>query len=104
MSADNWAMCPRCTAIATAKFEARDAAIQATYGTVPVNEFDAARNALADDRAAFDRRHATFREDYEIYGAETGVVTVSYSGSCTECRLELSFTEQHPIPDWKEDR
>lgn len=101
MSADNWAKCPRCTTVATAKFEAREAAIQATYGVAPVDEFDAARRTLANDRAAFEHSAPTFREDYEIYGAETGVVTVSYGGSCTECGLELSFTEQHPIPDWK---
>lgn len=101
MSADNWAQCPRCTAEASAKFEAREVAIQATYGVAPVDEFDAARQSLADDRTAFERRYPTFREDYEICGAETGVITVSYSGHCKECGLELSFKEEHPIPDWK---
>jgi hypothetical protein len=65
---------------------------------VPVDEFDKARQSLADDRSQFERRTPTFREDYEIYGAETGTVTVSYSGECTECHLKLSFTEDHPIP------
>jgi len=39
----------------------------------------------------------SFREDYEIYGADEGTVTVSYSGSCTKCRLSLSFEDDHPI-------
>lgn len=101
MSADNWAKCPRCSAVATAEFQAREVAIQASYGVVPVGEFDAARQALEDDRAAFGQREETFREDYGIHGAETGVVTVSYGGGCSKCGLELSFTEEHPIPDWK---
>jgi hypothetical protein len=101
MSADNWAQCPRCTSAGTAKLQAREAAIQASYGVVPVADFDDARRALEADKAAFERRAPTFREDYEIYGADTGVVKVGYSGSCGECGLQLDFTEEHPIPDWK---
>ena len=39
-----------------------------------------------------------FREDYEFYGAETGVVTVVYSGRCVECGYGVSFEDQVPIP------
>lgn len=100
MSADNWAQCPRCTAVRTAEFKARDAAIQASYGAVSVSEFDEARRALAADMAKFEDREPTFREDYEIYGAESGTVKVRYGGSCDDCGLSLSFDEEHPIPDW----
>jgi len=34
----------------------------------------------------------TFREDYEVYGAETGEVTASYSGRCSVCDVGLDFT------------
>lgn len=102
MSADNWAQCPRCISIGTAKLEERNAVIQSSYGIVPVADFDEARRTLEADRAAFERRDPTFREDYEIYGAETGTVTVSYSGFCSECGLKLKFTEDHPISEWKE--
>jgi hypothetical protein len=40
----------------------------------------------------------TFREDYEIYGAEDGTVTVTYSGSCQSCGLSLSFRDDREIP------
>ena len=43
-----------------------------------------------------------FREDYEIYGAETGTVTVSYHGECQRCGLKLVFESTHPIPDWQD--
>lgn len=101
MSADNWAQCPRCASSGTAKLQAREAAIQASYGVVPVADFDEARRALEAEKAAFERRTPTLREDYEIYGADTGVVTVSYSGHCGECGLRLNFNEEHPIPDWE---
>lgn len=39
-----------------------------------------------------------FREEYGIYGAETGTVTVEYSGECQRCGLVLKFTDLHPIP------
>ncbi len=98
MSADNWSQCPRCTATAQAELEARHAAIQSTYGKIPVAEFDAARQELADDRTAFERQDPTFREDYGFYGADTGVVTADYSGQCKKCGLKLVFTEEWPIP------
>lgn len=101
MSASNWARCPRCTERAEADFRARDAAIQASYGQVPVGEFDAARRALAADRSELERRHSTFREDYEIYGAEDGEVIVSYSGRCDTCGLRLDSRHAHPIPEWR---
>lgn len=100
MSASNWAQCPRCTVRGQLKLRARDAEIQASYGVVPVEDFDEARRALAADTAAFEKRHPTFREDYEIYGAETGSIKVSYGGSCTHCGLSLSFDHDHLIPDW----
>lgn len=43
-----------------------------------------------------------FREDYSIYGAETGTVTVEYRGECQRCGLVLEFTSEHPIPDWQD--
>jgi hypothetical protein len=67
----------------------------ASYGKVPAGEFDQARAAVEPVREA---DYATFREDYEIVGARTGVVTVAYSGSCATCGLALHFSEEKPIP------
>lgn len=66
MSADSWAVCPRCNA-----------------------------------RGDLGIRGSDFREDYGIYGAETGTVTVEYRGECQKCGLLLEFTAEHPIPDWQ---
>jgi hypothetical protein len=39
----------------------------------------------------------TFREDYEIYVAEDGVVRVSYSGHCERCGSGVDFKTEHPV-------
>jgi hypothetical protein len=88
MSADSWAICPRCVAQARAEYDKNVEAVMATYGKVPVEEFDAARAALV---APAMGDFQTFREDYEFYGAEAGEVEASYSGHCSKCGLGLDF-------------
>lgn len=95
MSASNWAVCPRCFSRARAAEAEQLAAVMATYGKVPVEEFDQARAAVTTPSP---EDFCTFREDYEIFGAKEGTVVVDYSGSCRQCGLELSFTDKHPLP------
>jgi hypothetical protein len=86
MSASNWARCPRCTARAKKKADVAVAAL--------------AEAGLDDGTFTVTGRtsEATFREDYEIYGAETGTVKVYYGGSCETCGLSLRFEHEHEIP------
>lgn len=98
MSASNWVQCPRCSARTVAALTARAAEVAAMYGNVPVDQFDAAREDLAARELRATKTEPTFREDYEIFGAADGVVTVQYSGSCRTCGLSLDFDEERPIP------
>lgn len=89
MSADNWAICPRCkrrhTEIANQYLaEANDA-----YDKVSREEWQAL--IYKAEGEAENEPSETLREDYEIYGAEYGEVIVSYSGHCNQCGLSLSF-------------
>ena len=68
------------------------------YGVTSIAVFDQAREELAAEREEMQKRRPTFREDYEFYGAETGMVTIEYSGSCTECGLTLQFQDKRVIP------
>lgn len=95
MSADNWADCPRCKVIREAALTERERAVENAYGKVPVAEFDAMRAEL--ERDANTLIDPTFREDYEIYGAEDGVVKVRYQGRCKDCGLSLKFEHDHPL-------
>lgn len=94
MSADNWAVCPRCLERAQLLVKQQEEKVMATYGKVPVGEFDASRAAI---RRPYATQFKTFREDWSVSGAEEGVVTVEYSGCCQNCGLGLEFTHKHEI-------
>lgn len=74
MSADNWAICPRC-----------------------LNE--AKINAGAFGYLLDPYKFQTFREDYEIYGAKDGIISVNYAGYCQVCNLSFSFKDERPFYD-----
>jgi len=105
MSADNWAVCPKCQHDREKKALDMEEAVVEAYGKVPVGEFDALRAAADQARAEADNAEdhnefRTFREDYEIYGAEGGEILVTYSGGCSNCRTSTKFTYAHPF--WPE--
>jgi hypothetical protein len=96
VSASNWVYCPRCVKRGQDRAAAQRAAVDATYGTVPAHEYLAAISAIP---LPVLPEYGTFREDYSISGAERGVVTVTYSGQCSQCSLSLDFTRDYVIPD-----
>ena len=96
MSADNWATCPRCEKRRTNELRESAAKVARAYGKVPVEEWDQMRKEQADAEQV--RPERTFREDYEFFGAEDGVVTASYRGNCMICGLTLEFEDRRVIP------
>lgn len=101
MSADNWAACLNCRKLALADIVAQEAALKDQYGKVSADEYQVMQIELADARRKFDRSEEpnSFREDYEIYGAESGTVVVSYSGHCVVCGFGLDFEVKREIPE-----
>lgn len=105
MSADNWAVCPRCLYEAKKRKAAAVEAAAALYGKVPAEEFDERRQAA--DAVDVDPEHfRTFREDYEQGVSDpTGAdpdraeYFVSYGGACSVCGLEHEF--KHETEFWK---
>jgi len=108
MSAKNWAVCPRCRARRQQTAQRLWDAAANAYGVVPRGEYERLYNAAAayalrelnDDRAA----NRTFREDYEITGADDGEVVINYSGWCTKCNLSLAIEHRHSllVEEWPE--
>lgn len=99
MSADNWAICPRCLARAQKSAADMTASAMDSYGKVSVKEFDERRrkaDAFAKD-ALDERQLTTFREDYEI-GLYQGAIHVTYDGACATCGLALEFRDIRPVP------
>lgn len=96
MGASNWAICPRCKGRREAEATALIRKADEAYGKVPRADW-----AELDRKARWEERQAlepTLREDHEIYGAETGTVTVSYGAHCETCGLKLEFKTQHQLP------
>lgn len=77
-----------------------EAEVTAAYGKVPVDEFDALRDAYAEKERLYvnpedHNEFRTFREDYEFYGADEGVVHVRYGGQCTKCGTGTTINQDH---------
>jgi len=98
MSANNWAVCPRCRARAEDEKAGQQAAVAEAYGKVPVEEFDALR-AEASKTVDLEGLR-TFREDWDL-GVFTGGddVEVHYTGGCTVCGLKAKVDTRHPLID-----
>jgi hypothetical protein len=93
VSASNWAICPRCLSRALSEDEIRFQAAIDAYGKVPAEEYERLR---AEAQVPVDEESfRTFREDYEIYGASTGTITVDYGGCCQTCGLGAYFQYEH---------
>lgn len=98
MSAANWAKCPCCQKALDGTVDTLTRRLADEYGKVSAAEYTELQNRLAEAVVKARVGSETFREDYEIYGAENGEVTVSYSGSCSTCGAHLAFTDRHAIP------
>lgn len=102
MSADNWAVCPRCKAEERKRIDQLKVEVDAAYGKLGLDAFDKLRSEYEHAIAEFiqwedETKYATFREDYEIYGADEGTVVVSYSGHCNACNCGTDFKYEVPL-------
>jgi hypothetical protein len=81
MSADAWRVCPKCLQKAETKRES-------SYGKVTEEEY--LRICLELD--SFENGDTeTLREDYECWTDEGGTFRVSYSCSCSVCKLHYEY-------------
>src|SRR5258708_6440644 len=96
MSADNWANCPRCAYINLNEIQKLEEYVKDSYGKVNLEDYELLVEQLADVKHEKAQKigSATFREDYEFYGAETGTLQISYRGQCTKCGLSHKIHEE----------
>lgn len=95
MSATNWAVCPRCYDNLYLGTEKRNQEINSLYGKIPLEEFTKLQKEAASPPSMQDLPESsyTFREDYEIYNAESGCLVIDYHGQCTKCNLRFVFND-----------
>lgn len=88
MSADNWAVCPRCHRqyVEIAAKVAAD--VEAAYGNVPAEQY---LDMLKNSQKPKEEEGSSFREYYELGVSADGSFYVRYSGRCTVCGLRHEF-------------
>lgn len=90
MSADNWAVCPRCRLKAGEERQAYDEKLAKAYGSVSPDEY---LNLVSQGKniptvESFNRR--MLREDYDL-GIRGNEFYVSYYGACQDCDFEYGY-------------
>jgi len=88
MSADNWAICPRCKTRAEKEYNEKAAVAGAMYGNAPPKEYMTAIAQLKPPRI-----EETLREYYELGIENDGVFCVSYRAVCA-CGFEFSYEHE----------
>jgi len=100
MSADYWAVCPRCLKRAHAKYQEGIDAVAALLAKLTEQERKIVHPTVKE---ADPEDYRTFREDYEFYvNPATARVEVSFSGHCTECGFGIDFSDEREIPGMDE--
>jgi hypothetical protein len=90
VSADNWAICPKCLAKAVAEKEAARKRADDAYGKLPAVEW----RKLADEAAREIGPNTSLREDYWFSMGEGGQFEAKYRGDCQDCDFVFEFMEK----------
>lgn len=96
MSADNWAVCPKCNAGKLQKLHKMTQEVANSYGKVDANTYQEKLLKLSKLSSEKDQEY-TLREDYEI-GVRGNKFSVDYIASCDECGFELPFKFEQDLP------
>lgn len=95
MSADNWAICPKCERVTIRKLEEDEATVVAQYGKLPIDQWEDMQAGVVHRRteiAKYDVNRHTLREDWEIgTNNEGGEFRVHYTAGCHICKFEYSY-------------
>lgn len=93
MSADNWAICPKCLELEEDKQEALEEKISKSYGVVSPEEY----MRLVEKSRNRPSLELTLREDYEIGILNTAEFYVRYKGQCPKCGFTYTYKSDQPI-------
>ena len=93
MSADNWAICPKCNAAKIAAKEKQLLDAGASYGKVEPAEYlrmlEAANKPIDSE--------STLREDYEIEVDTNGEFSVDYRCLCNDCKFAFRYKHSEAV-------
>lgn len=90
MSADNWAICPKCDEAHQAMLAKERADLEKQYGKIPIDDF-IKRKARVD--ALPPQPQNTLRENWEL-GITGGSFEVNYHASCRNCLFKYDYKHE----------
>jgi len=93
MSADNWAICPKCKKEHKVKREEALKQARALYGRIPLEQYEKQLQDALNIPIEIDE---SLREDYEIGVTRGGKFYVDYGCMC-ECGFKFSFKHEEVI-------
>lgn len=93
MSADNWAVCPKCKQDADKEQKEREQKARKAYGKVTAEEYIELRQAAMN----VTELEKTLREDYEMGMDDDGEFWVSYSCDCQTCGFQWSYKHKEKV-------
>ena len=93
MSADNWAICPKCKLKSEKEYTEQLAYAKSQYGVISSDEY---RELIieAEKPVIFEE---SMREDYEIGVESDGEFSVSYSCCCQTCGFLFKFKHEEKV-------
>lgn len=92
MSADNWAVCPKCWEDRNREQEKLQTKVDEAYGKVTSKEYLAMLHRLENP----PKLENTLREEYEL-GILDGEFYVRYKGSCRVCGFSYEYKQDVPL-------
>lgn len=92
MSADNWAICPKCTEKALKNKVVASAKAKQAYGKVSADEY---LELIKTANIEYEPEY-TLREDYEL-GIFDGEFYVNYHGNCQICGFNFKHSYKEVI-------
>lgn len=95
MSADNWALCPRCNKDQVNKLRLMKVNLEESYGKVDLKEYKLLEQEFYNTKK--EVLEYTLREDYEQGMNKSGIYHISYSCQCTVCGFEYNYAYSYKV-------
>lgn len=97
MSADNWAICPKCRIRAEREKQKLLDKVVESYGKIAQKEWEGLKSNTLYRIEIAEGKTQTLREDYELGVCSNGEFSISYKAHCDRCNLSFNFKHQEMV-------
>lgn len=96
MNVMNFLACPNCKQIQKDRDSDAQKELDALYGQIPQEEWAAKRDEVMNRESASLK--PSLREQYDLFGADAGKLTLNYRCNCSVCGMSYSYSVEQDIP------